>query len=83
MSPQTRKTWLRHRDRGGGGREWFWCGRKQQGESLVNGARYGDGEREYADEVEDEEAYERFRSGLRRYDAGAGPGVGTAGVGTV
>ena len=43
----------------------------------------GDGAREYDEEVEDEEAYERFRSGLGRYGAGAGSGAGTAGVGSV
>ena len=37
----------------------------------------GDDEREYDNEVEDEDAYERFGSGLRRN------GAGTAGVGGV
>ena len=52
--------------------------------SLGSGARQRDGEGEYDDEVEDEEAYERFGSAFDRYEgAGAGSGVGTAGVGGV
>ena len=44
----------------------------------------GDGAREYDEEVEDEEAYERFGSAFDRYEgAGAGTGAGTAGVGGV
>lgn len=48
---------------------------------MVGGARHGDSEGEYADEVEDEEAYERFGSSFDRH--GAGSGAGTAGVGGV
>ena len=43
----------------------------------------GDDKREYDDEVEDEEAYERFGSAFRCGGAGAGSGAGTAGVGGV
>ena len=52
--------------------------------SLGSGARQRDGEGEYDDELKDEEAYDRFGSAFDRYEgAGAGSGVGTAGVGGV
>ena len=43
----------------------------------------GDNEREYDEEVEDEDAYELFGSGLGQYGAGAGSCAVMAGVGGV
>ena len=82
LIPQTRKTWLRLRRlahrinaahlRQRRARDGFRCGHKQQEFWYV-----GDGEGEYGDEVENEEAYERFGRGLDRHGAGAGmAGVG-------